>query len=210
MKNTKVALLIRVSTDHQSTLRQEEELSNLCLEKNWKIVAKVMNKESGMKNSDDLVGLQEIKKLVEKGKIDKILVSEISRVGRKNSTIHSFVDFLEKHKVSLFWADMNMETLLSDFSRNPSSDIVLSVMSSLARSERDITVNRIKSGIQSKRRNRPNGEWGRRTGSVESQEEFLSKYPKAIKYLKNGLTIREISKLENLSLGTVQKIKNYL
>lgn len=209
MKKIRTALLIRVSTDRQEMKRQEDELIELCNKNDWEIVAKAMNKESGMKNLEELSGIQKIKDLAEKRKIDKVLVCEISRIGRKNSTIHSFVEVLEKNHVSLYWADMNMETLLSDGKRNPSSDLVLSVMSSMARSERDMTVSRIKSGILSKRKNN-NNQWGRRKGSMESKEIFLSKYPRAIKSIQKGLTIREVSKLENLSLGTVQKIKHII
>lgn len=49
---------------------------------------------------------------------------------------------------------------------------------------------------------------GREKGSVESIEDFLSKYKEVIKSLKKGNSIRDTAKICSVSIGTVQKVKN--
>ena len=51
---------------------------------------------------------------------------------------------------------------------------------------------------------------GRPAGSARSDEELLAKYPKAVKQLQNGRTVREVAGECGLSTKTVQKIKNAL
>jgi hypothetical protein len=43
---------------------------------------------------------------------------------------------------------------------------------------------------------------------VESIEDFLLKYKEVIKNLKKGNSIRDTAKICNVSIGTVQKVKN--
>ena len=51
---------------------------------------------------------------------------------------------------------------------------------------------------------------GRPAGSAMSGEELLAKYPKAVKRLQNGRSVREVAGECGLSTKTVQKIKNAL
>ena len=51
---------------------------------------------------------------------------------------------------------------------------------------------------------------GRVKGSVESDEQVLNKYKEVVKYLKKGQSLRDTAKLCNVSLGTVQKVKQIL
>jgi hypothetical protein len=49
--------------------------------------------------------------LVEAGTIEKVLVHEVSRLARRNSVAHEFIEFLEAHGVSLYWHSQAIETL---------------------------------------------------------------------------------------------------
>lgn len=51
---------------------------------------------------------------------------------------------------------------------------------------------------------------GRVRGSVESDEEVLTKYKKVVKKLKDGYSLRVTQELAGVSLGTVQKVKRIL
>jgi hypothetical protein len=45
-------------------------------------------------------------------------------------------------------------------------------------------------------------------GSFQSEEELLKKYPQVLKYLKKGLSIRQVSGLtNNTSTNTILKVK---
>ena len=45
-------------------------------------------------------------------------------------------------------------------------------------------------------------------GSRESKDVVLAKYKGVTKLLKEGVSLRRIAKLEDVSLGTVQKVKS--
>ena len=47
---------------------------------------------------------------------------------------------------------------------------------------------------------------GRPVGTKDDETKLLKKYPDAVKYIKMGLSIREVSKLTKLSINTTNKI----
>lgn len=51
---------------------------------------------------------------------------------------------------------------------------------------------------------------GRLRGSKESKSEILAKYPKVVKHLRAGQSLRNTKDLAGVSLGTVQKVKGLL
>ena len=85
---------------------------------------------------------------------------------------------------------------------------MLQIAAVMARNELELTKERLNSG-----RNKyiaEGGKLGRNVGTNENKNDFLSKYPKAIRYLKSNKSVREVMKLCDLSSGTVQKIKKYI
>ena len=47
---------------------------------------------------------------------------------------------------------------------------------------------------------------GRPVGTKEDEVKLLKKYPDAVKYIKMGLSIREVARLTKLSINTTNKI----
>lgn len=199
-------ILCRVSTEEQDTSRQVSELKTLCHEKGWNVVAVVENKESGMKRS--LAGLEAVKELARKGKIQKVVVSEISRIARRLSVVSKFVEEMEDLKVSIFWQNQGLETLQENGERNGVANIFLAAFAEIARNEREMTVKRIRSGLASAREK--GKVLGRPKGSVQLTEDFLSKHKGIIRRVQDGLSFRDISKLEKCSFSTIKKIKAIL
>src|SRR5207248_4582717 len=72
---------------------------------------------SGRAADDDRYGLRHVEALAQLGKVRKVLVHEISRLGRKNSVAHRFVETLEECGVSLYWHAQGLETLLPNGAR---------------------------------------------------------------------------------------------
>src|SRR5207248_1898916 len=72
---------------------------------------------SGRAADDDRHGLRHVEALAQLGKVRKVLVHEISRLGRKNSVAHRFVETLEECGVSLYWHAQGIETLLANGKR---------------------------------------------------------------------------------------------
>ena len=92
-----VAILVRVSTAKQETARQVSELQAVAEAKGWQVVAVCEEQAvSGRADQDQRHGLNEVERLARAEKIKKVLVHEVSRLGRRNSIVHSFVEMLEE------------------------------------------------------------------------------------------------------------------
>ena len=113
-----VAILIRVSTDRQETVRQLTELQNLADQKGWQVVEVCEETITGSADVGDRLGLRRVEGLAQEGRIRKVLVHEVSRLSRRPSVAHSFVEMLEGHGVSLYWHAQNIETLLPSGKRS--------------------------------------------------------------------------------------------
>lgn len=201
-----VAILCRVSTEEQDTSRQVSELKALCHEKGWNVVTVIENQESGMKRS--LAGLEAVKELARKGKIQKVVVSEISRIARRLSVVSKFVEEMEDLKVSIFWQNQGLETLQENGERNGVANIFLAAFAEIARNEREMTVKRIRSGLASAR---AKGKvLGRPKNSLKSPQQFLSDHRGIVRRLKEKQAIRDIARLERCSFSTIYKVKNVL
>jgi len=92
-------------------------------------------------------GLRRAEQLARDGKIKKVLVHEISRIARRNSVAHRFVETLEECGVSLYWHAQSIETLLPNGKRNPAAGIMLALLAGMARNESETLRERIKSGL---------------------------------------------------------------
>src|SRR5207237_8519124 len=91
-----VAILVRVSTAKQETARQISELQQYAATKGYGVVEICEETISGNANDDERHGLRRAEQLAREGKIKKVLVHEISRIGRKNRVAHRFVETLEE------------------------------------------------------------------------------------------------------------------
>lgn len=205
-KSPNVVILCRVSTKEQDTKRQVVELKEVCAQKGWDVVAVVENKESGMKRS--LTGLDEVRKLARAGKIQKVVVSEVSRIARRLSVVAQFVEEMEDLKISIYWNALGMETLEANGVRNGVTNMLLATYAEIGRNEREMTIQRIRSGLEAARQK---GKiLGRPKGSVQLTKDFLSKHKGIVRRVQDGLSFRDISKLEKCSFGTIKKVKTLL
>ncbi len=82
---------------------------------------------------------------------------------------------------------------------------LITLMADIARMESETMSYRIKSGLEERRRK--GYSVGRKFGSIESPEKFLSKHKKVTTYLKNGESIRWIATKLKMSPTTVMKVK---
>jgi DNA invertase Pin-like site-specific DNA recombinase len=85
------------------------------------------------------------------------------------------------------------------------TQFMLEIINTLNQLERNNIVHRLRSGFEQYRKTNP---IGRKVGSFQSEEELLKKYPQVLKYLKKGLSIRQVSGLtSNTSTNTILKVK---
>lgn len=202
-----VAILVRVSTAKQETDRQTTELEAVAASRGWKVVEIV--REQGVSGSSKArPGLARVIELAEAGAIRKVLVHEVSRVARSNSVAHTFLDRLTDAGVSLYWHSQGIETILDNGKRNPAASIMFSLLSEMARAEKETLVDRINSGLAEARRK--GVKLGRRVGTTTPASELLVKHPKVVKELRKGESVRRTAKFAECSIGTVMKIKKLL
>lgn len=205
---TPVAILVRVSTDHQTTSRQVSELQSYADSKGYKVVEVLQETISGRADESQRFGLHRAEELARSGSIKKVLVHEISRLARKNSITHKFVENLEECGVSLFWSQQQIETLLPSGKRNPAAAIMLALLSEMGRNEVETLRERVKSGIAEARRK---GKiFGRPVGTSITPKDFLRKHADIVRQLRNGQSVRNSSKITGKGFSTVQRVKAVL
>jgi len=207
MKNTKtpVAILVRVSTKKQETDRQINELQSVAVEKGWEVVEVLKEVISGRADESERHGLLRAEELASRGTIKKVLVHEISRLARTNSTAHKFVENLESRGVSLFWKAQGIETLLDNGKRNPAASMMLAFLADVARSEVEVLRERINSGLEEARRK--GVRLGRPEGSRMTTDALLKKHQDIVRNLRGGQSVRNTQKITGKGMSTVQRVK---
>ena len=146
-------------------------------------------------------------RLIEDGKVKEIVVEELSRLGRNTGDVIRTLEWLEEKEINVVVRNMGLQSLPNG-QKNPVWKIISTIMSSLYEQELCNLKERISAGrIISKQRGLVT--FGRPTGSNESDATFINKpkNKKALEYLKKGRTLREISKLMEMSTKTVMKVK---
>ena len=148
--------------------------------------------------------INDLKALAE-GKGWQVVVHEVSRVARRSSVVHSFVEALEACGVSLYWHAQSIETLLPNGKRNPAAGIMLALLAEMARAEKDTLRERINSGLAEARRK--GVKLGRPEGTGLEAAELLEKHKDVVKLLKAGQSVRNAAKIAGKGASTVQRVK---
>lgn len=204
----KVALLTRVSTVDQSNERHITELKAFAADRNYNIIEIVTEIISGAKKNEGRKGLQRVLELASKKKINKILVHEVTRLGRDTSQVLTTLENLHKAKVSVVVMNYQLETLNPDGSLNSMAQFLFTLLVDIGRMERMTLISRVKSGMQQAAKNGIH--CGRPKGTTKDKEKILSEYKKVAKYLNDGYTIRETAKLCEIGTSTVMRVKKLL
>lgn len=200
-----VAILVRVSTQKQETARQVSELRGYAQAKGYNVVEVCEEVISGKAEEDERQGLSRAMALAESGQVKKILVHEVSRLGRRNSVVHRFVESLEACGVSLYWHSQGIETILPNGKRNPAALIMLALLAEMARAEVDTLRERINSGLAEARRKGVS--LGRPKGSTVPEAELLQRHRDILKHLRAGQSVRNTAKITGKGISTVQRVK---
>lgn len=203
-----VAILVRVSTLKQDTDRQITELHALAAQNQWTVVEVI--EEQGISRRAALhqrPGLQRAAELAATGVIRKVLVHEVSRVGRP-AVVFPFVEKIHEHMVSLYWHAQRVETLLPDGRRSQAAGLMLALMSEMAHAEIETLSERTKSGLREARRR--GVRLGRTKGHTESPETILAKYPDVVALVRAGKSLRDITARTGKAQNTVVKVRRLL
>ena len=138
--------------------------------------------------------------------INKVLVTELSRLGRDTLQVLQVIELLNKEGISLYIQNYNIETLTADGKVNPMSQFLITILAEVARMERKTIRERVESGYNNFRAN--GGKVGRKEGYRKSDEEMREQYAEELRLLKKGYSLRNIQKITNTSVNTLRKIKS--
>lgn len=205
---SQVVIFARVSTSIQDYDRQVNELTSIASSRDWKIEGVFAEKISGAKKNSERTELKRMIEYVEAHNIDKVIVTELSRLGRDTLQVLEVIETLNSKGISLFIGNYNIETLTAEGKVNPMSQFLITILAEVARMERKTIKERMDSGYSNFRAN--GGKVGRKEGYKKSDADMLQQYAEEVKYLKKGLALRTISKLTGTSVNTISKCKRLL
>lgn len=205
---TAVAIFGRTSTIQQDYQRQVVDMKRVADKNGYEVVSIITEKISGAKSNDERLGVQQLLEEARLGKFEKVLVTEVSRLGRSTLETLKLVEELHGYGISIYLHDLKTETLNDEGEMNMQTEMMLHMLSLFAKNERRTTIDRIKSGMAQAKANGVH--CGRYKGTTESKAQFLKKYQKVVDALKRGLSIRECVKVHEVSLGTVAKVRKHI
>lgn len=204
-----VVIYTRVSSTskRQSNDRQVADLEEYATRRNYSVSKVFLEKISGRKKKQDREIFSQCVDFCinSDNQIDMLLITEISRLGRSTLDILKSLEELHAQNVNVFIHNINTETLLPDGRVNPVTSIITTILAELASIEWQCIADRLHSGRQLYIKN--GGKLGRKEGSVKSKEQKREEYKEVISLLKKDYSIRNIAKLTNVSISTVQRIK---
>lgn len=200
-----VIIFARVSTrDKQDTARQVNELTEYCQRKEWNVIEVVTEQITGTEHNNKRPGVIRMMEIVRTHTVSKIVISEVSRIGRNTLQVLELIEQLRLLGVSLHIMNYELDTI-SNERDNPMAMFMITLLTDVARMEREQLVERIKSGQAEARRK------GKRIGRPPRTEDgpalIIRKYPKVVKKLNQGHSIRDIAAMCSVSTNTVQKVK---
>lgn len=210
----KVAILVRVSSksDRQDYERQIRDLSTIAKKNKWEIVkiitAKVSASKTRLSSREDIVELYD---LVETKAIKKILVTELTRLGRVAKEIREVYEFLAKNNIAIFIQSLGLDTGTKGAFQKAINNIIITILAEIAELETVRLSERIKSGMREARRK--GIKVGRPKGAKVDMKKLIKtnpKYKSAAKALKDGTSLRKTAAFAGISVNTVRKIKEVI
>jgi len=178
------------------------------IEDGWKVY-----KDEGISGRVSFIDRPSGRKLlrdIERGVISKVIILRIDRLGRNTTDILNTVKLIHQHKIPIHSISEGIITLDENGKETPMTNLLLNLLSSLSEFSYLQTKEKTLEGIK---RGKLEGKYkGRKLGSVESIDKFLSK-PK-VKKIKEMLDmeigIRKISRIVECSPNYVYKVKDVL
>jgi DNA invertase Pin-like site-specific DNA recombinase len=203
-----VVIYTRVSTNLQEYDRQVNDLKCFAIKQGYNVVRTFSEKVSGAKKNVERQELTAMINFCLNNQMDKVLISELSRLGRNTLEVLKAVELLNDNKISLFIYNLGIETLNTEKEVSISSRLMITMLAEFASMERTQIQQRMKSGYENHRAK--GGKVGRNKGTFKSDETFKVEHKDIIKYLKQGLSLNNIMKITGKSKPTIIKMKKII
>jgi len=204
----RICIFARVSTNVQDYERQVNELTALAQRNAWSVEAVFCEKISGAKKNTERKELSRMVDYVQAHNIDKVAVTELSRLGRDTLQVLEVIEQFNRLGISLYIQNYGIETLTANGEVNPMSQFLITILAEVARMERKTIRERVESGYKNYRAN--GGKVGRKEGYRKSESDMREQYAEEIRLLKKGISLRNIAKITHTSINTIRKCQTFL
>ena len=195
----------KLQMDRQSTDRQVSDLNGYASKNDINVVKTFEEHISGAKRNEERPILCECLDYCIKNKVDILLISELSRLGRNVDEVLANVKRCKDNNLNIYFQKENLSIFQADGTKNPFLNIFISVLGTCAEMERENIKFRLNSGRA--KYIADGGKLGRKEGYRKPKEQKEVEYKEVIKELKKGTSVRRAAKLCDVSVSTVQRIK---
>lgn len=198
----------RVSSTDQDFLRQVNNLKDIAGKNGWTVKRTFTEKVSGMSDTNQRSEYRKLLDYIKTNEISIVMVSEVSRLGRRVINILKTVDELHQLGVAVYVQQFNMLSY-ENGEENHMVMLLLQMLSIGAQMEYSLRAERQRQGIELAKLN---GKYkGRKVNAVATRERTLVKYSDVADLLKHSdLSVRKISGITGRSINTVRRIKSLL
>ena len=187
----KTAIYCRVSTDKQSHESQLLELRTYCQRRGWAGAVEYNDTISGSKFTRR--GLDALFAEVRKGKVERIVVFKLDRMGRSLAHLAQLIAELTANGTALVCTSQGIDTSDS----NPAGRLQLGVLMAVAEFEREIIRERVNAGLAA----------ARARGAKLGRPGLLSCHRAAVAgLLAQGKGVREIARELGLAVSSAFKL----
>jgi DNA invertase Pin-like site-specific DNA recombinase len=186
----RVAIYLRVSTDHQTVENQRLELLAVAERLGWTIVVELADEGiSGARGREQRPAFDRLMKMVARKEINLIACWSVDRLGRSLQHLIGFLGEINERGVDLYLHTQGLDT------STPAGRAMFSMLSVFAEFERSILRERIMAGLKrsTKKAGRP---------SLEPE-----KVERIKRTLNSGLSINATARKLRVGVGTVHRIK---
>jgi DNA invertase Pin-like site-specific DNA recombinase len=197
----------RVSSvgDRQNTDRQISDLLDYVEYQKLELSRVFEEHISGAKKNSERPVLQEAIDYCKSNGVAILLVSELSRLGRNAFEVLATVKELIDNGINLYMQKEQLTLLDAEGKPTMFAPIMIATLSTCAQLERENIKFRLNSGR--KLYIERGGKLGRKVGSIKTMEQKREEHRDIISYLKRGYSVRNVAKLTNKGISTVQRIK---
>ena len=203
----KAVIYVRVSSVRQEYERQLKELKNYCGKNGISVQGIYKEKVSGAKTREERPIFNECLNFIENNQIDRLIIWEFSRLGRRAIDIQLTIRDLHDLCCSVYIYTMNLNTLNAKCEETIEGKLVVGIFSQLAEIERDNITSRLQSGYRHFRE--MGGIVGRKTGYKKPIEETKN-YKTIVSMLELGNKLKDIKQATEVSLNTIRKVREYI
>jgi DNA invertase Pin-like site-specific DNA recombinase len=210
MINAVIYSRVSSESERQDTERQTTELKQYASRMGYNIVEVYEEKVSGFKKNELRPIFSKMLEDIKTNEIDKVLVWELSRIGRSVLNSLQNIQILNDLKVGIYIKNFNLETLNDDKTPNNLSMFMVQILFAVAAMESKMTLARLESGYRNHIKKYGSKSVGRKKGNTDSDDTILERHSDVAKLIKRNISIRNIAAITNKSTNTILKVKKLL